>query len=54
MVRSLLQGALNGLQESRGGFDAQSLRRGAARAGISVDIVTEPVGARFAWAIPLN
>jgi len=43
-----------GTQESRGGLDAQGLRRGAARAGISVDIVAEPVGARFAWAIPLN
>ena len=43
-----------GTQKSRGGFDAQGLRRGAAQAGISVDIVAEPVGARFAWAIPLN
>jgi signal transduction histidine kinase len=37
-----------------GGFDAQGLRHGAAAAGVSVDIVTEPTGARFAWVIPLT
>jgi signal transduction histidine kinase len=36
------------------GFDAQRLRHGAAEAGTSVDVATEPAAARVAWVIPLN